>query len=180
MSAAARVRFWFSDFFRGHQKNVSGVSVHLTLPNRATDRSLLMPSSRSGRRAPWTKLQKVPLKTNNHFISKLGVFGQSASRSVNRLLKNPVLRPTFNQVVLCCVFSARYLSVCLSLSVRNPAALRRSERGRTMATVRSNWPEKSSSRRSPACCPSTKLWERTTCETRGCKTNTHPLESHHS
>lgn len=92
------------------------VSVHLTLPNRATDRSLLMPSSRSGRRAPWTKLQKVPLKTNNHFISKLGVFGQSASRSVNRLLKNPVLRPTFNQVVLCCVFSALYLSVFLSLS----------------------------------------------------------------
>lgn len=50
------------------------------------------------------------------------------------------------------------------LSVRNPAGLRRSERGRTTATVQSNWLGKSSSRTSPACCPSTSLWERATCE----------------
>lgn len=88
------------------------VSVHLTLPN-SYRQELIDAVIQVWEESSWTKLQKVPLKTNNHLISKLGVFGQSASRSVNRLLKNTVLRPTFNQVVLCCVLSAR----CLSLSV---------------------------------------------------------------
>lgn len=86
------------------------VSVHLTLPNRATDRSLLMPSSRCGRRAPWTKLQKVPLKTNNHFISK--------ARSLWSVSVSQCEQPSSGPLLIrwCSVVSSR-LAICLSVSL---------------------------------------------------------------